>query len=69
MNKKELGESMKKTSGEVLDILTSVKGLLTLSEHYANPPETNSYLTMISACVTKMEEIMKTIVDKIQDED
>jgi hypothetical protein len=69
MNKKELGELMEKTSEQVLNVLTSVKGLLILSEHYANPPETNSYLMLISACITKLEEIIKTTQDKIKDED
>ena len=60
---------MEKNLEEMVNILTSVKGLLTLAEHYDNPIETNSYLTMISACVTKMEEIIKTTKDKLQDED
>ena len=64
MTEKELVELIDTSSGEVINVLTSMKGLLILSEHYANPPETNSYLTMLSACVTKVEEIMQTTRNK-----
>jgi hypothetical protein len=64
MTEKEFVELIDTSSGEVINVLTSMKGLLILSEHYANPPETNSYLTMLSACVTKVEEIMQTTRNK-----
>jgi hypothetical protein len=64
MTEKELVELIDTSSGEVINVLTSMKGLLILSEHYANSPETNSYLTMLSACVTKVEEIMQTTRNK-----
>jgi len=66
MTQQELSELMETTSEQVLSILTSMKGLLILSEHYANPPETNGYLTMLSTCVTKLEGIIQTTRSKIQ---
>ena len=64
MTEKELVELIDTSSEEVINVLTSMKGLLVLSEHYANPPETNGYLTMLSTCVTKLEEIMQTARNK-----
>lgn len=66
MTQKELNELIETTSEEVLSVLTSMKGLLILSEHYATPPETNSYLIMLLKCVTKLEEIIQTTKSKIQ---
>lgn len=67
MTQKELKELIETTSEEVLSILTSMKGILILSEHYANPPETNGYLAMLSTCVTKLETIIQTTRSKILD--
>ena len=67
MTEKELSEMIETTSEEALSVLTSMKGLLILSEHYANPPETNDYLTMLLTCVTKLEGIIQTTRNRIQD--
>lgn len=66
MTEKELNELIEATSEEMLSVLSSMKGLLILSEHYANPQETNDYLTMFSTCVTKLEGIIQTTRNKIQ---
>ncbi|MEO5976042.1 MAG: hypothetical protein ABIS36_05345 [Chryseolinea sp.] len=55
MTSKEMTDLMESSSEEILNILTSMKGLLLLSEHYANPPETDDYLGMLSKCISKLE--------------
>ncbi len=64
MSQEELIKFIENTSEEVLTVLTSIKGLLLLSEHYANPPETRSYLIMISTCIAKLEEIIHATKNK-----
>lgn len=44
-----------------------MKGLLILSEHYANPPETNSYLTMLSICINRLETSIATTQSKVRE--
>jgi hypothetical protein len=67
MTRKEVNEIIETTSEEMLSILTSMKGVLTLSEHYANPPETIDYLAMLSSCITRLEAIVQATKVKIQD--
>jgi hypothetical protein len=53
-------------SNEILSVLTSIKGLLILSEHYADPSELESYFGMMSTCVEKVEGIVQATQEKIR---
>lgn len=55
MDARQLEQLVDASTEEWLNILTSMKGLLILSEHYANPPETVNYLGMLSTCISRME--------------
>ncbi len=69
MTSKELANLVESSSEEMLSILTSMKGLLILSEHYANPPETNSYLTMLSTCINKLESSIQDTRQRVKQGD
>lgn len=68
MSSKELTDLFDSSSEQMLNILTSMKGLLILSEHYANPPETDNYLKMLSKCIAKLEATIQDNRKKIHED-
>jgi hypothetical protein len=42
---------------EVLGTLSSINDLLILTGYYQNSPETNHYLSLISKCISKSQEM------------
>lgn len=54
MTQKEFSGLIQISSEEVLVVLASIEGLLTLAEHYQNHPETISCLNLIEACTAKL---------------
>jgi hypothetical protein len=51
-------------SEETLSILTSMKGIVMLAEHYSNPAETREYLTILSSCISRLEMVVKIEKDQ-----
>jgi hypothetical protein len=46
-------------SGEILNILSSINDILLLTEYCKNSPETNSYLSLVSVCIARLNQIME----------
>ncbi len=59
MTQKEISELIQISSEEVLVVLSSIEGLLMLTEHYQNHPETNNCLSLIAQCTLKLGDSIK----------
>lgn len=46
-------------SVEVLSIISSINDLLMLSEYSRNSSETNKYLSLISVCTARLQQVME----------
>ncbi len=68
MTKKALCDLVTTTSEETLSLLNSMKGVLTLMERTRSTRETHDYVSMLSTCVTKLEQIALSAKNKIQSE-
>lgn len=68
MTNEELGEYIELTLEEIQTLLTSMKGLMTLTEHYSNPKETAEYIGMLYKCTVKLEGIVEEARAKMNNE-
>jgi hypothetical protein len=48
-------------SVEVLSIISSINDLLMLTEYCRNSSETNKYLSLISVCTGRLQQVMEEI--------
>lgn len=68
MTREELNQYFEYTLEEIQTLLTSMKGLMILTEHYSNPKETTEYIIMLYTCVSKLDIIVKEASAKIKNE-
>lgn len=68
MTREELNQYIEYTLKEIQTLLTSMKGLMILTEHYSNPRETTEYISMLYTCVSKLDVIVKEARAKIENE-
>jgi hypothetical protein len=68
MTHDELNNYIESTLEEIQILLNSMKGLMILTEHYANPKETTEYISMLYTCTVKLEVLVKQARSKIENE-
>ena len=59
MTHEELNQYIESTLEQIQTLLTSMKGLMILTEHYSNPKETTEYIGMLYTCAAKLEKLVK----------
>lgn len=53
---------------ETLSMLTSVQGLILLTERYYTHPDIKDYLSIISACLCRVEQNIKRVASLTESE-
>ncbi|MBA4056060.1 MAG: hypothetical protein C0490_15200 [Marivirga sp.] len=66
MTHEEQNQYIESTLEEIQTLLTSMKGLMILTEHYSNPKETTEYIAMLYKCAAKLETLVKEARTKME---
>lgn len=68
MTQEDQSQYMESTLSEIQTLLTSMKGLMILTEHYSNPKETTEYISMLYRVMVKMETLVRDARAKMDKE-